>query len=185
MTVDLVRLQVSIDRAHHAGYLVRKMRTQDAEDIARVHALVWREAYVDLMPADFLAAMDIQTSTGRWREFLSNDDGDLQRLAGVSPGGEIVAIAVSGPSCDEDPPTLLELRSINVLAEHHGTGLADLLMERLIGKQAASLWMLRENVRARTFYERYGFQPDGATKIHEPTSRVDVRMVREGVQALG
>jgi|GEM_PF-5396715 len=51
----------------------------------------------------------------------------------------------------------------------------------LVGRRAASLWVLRDNVRARTFYSRYGFQPDGATKVHEPTSLVEDRLVREFV----
>jgi ribosomal protein S18 acetylase RimI-like enzyme len=178
MTVDVARLQVNVERARQSGYVVREMRSQDAEDIARVHLQVWRQAYVDLMPAEFLAAMDFQTSTDRWRELLAQDPGELRRLVGVCPQREIVAIAVSGPSRDDGPPTQWELQAINLLAAHHGTGLADLLMEGLIGKQSTSLWVLRDNMRARKFYMRYGFQPDGATKVHEPTSMVEVRMVR-------
>jgi GNAT superfamily N-acetyltransferase len=135
------------------------------------------------MPAEFLAAMDLQASTDRWRELLAQDAGDQRRLVEVTPRGQIVAIATSGPSRDENPPTELELRAINVLAAHHGTGLADLLMDSLVGKHAASLWVLRQNDRARAFYSRYGFQPDGATKVHEPTSMVEERLVREFVTA--
>jgi GNAT superfamily N-acetyltransferase len=181
MKVDVARLQANVDRAHKSGYVVREMRTQDAGDIARVHVQVWRQAYIDLMPAEFLAALDVQASADRWRELLAQDPGDQRRLVGVSPPGRIVAIATSGPSCDEDPPTEWELRAINVLAAHHGTGLADFLMGSLVGKHAASLWVLRDNVRARTFYSRYGFQADGATKVHEPTSMVEERLVREFV----
>lgn len=181
MKVDVARLQANVDRARQSGYVVREMRSQDAGDIARVHVQVWRQAYVDLMPPEFLAAMDLQAATDRWRELLAQAAGEQRRLVGVSSRGQIVAIASSGPSRDEDPPTELELRALNMLAAHHGTGLADLLMDRLVGRHAASLWVLRDNVRARTFYSRYGFEPDGATKVHEPTSMVEERLVRESV----
>jgi hypothetical protein len=85
------------------------------------------------------------------------------------------------PEPRADPPTELELRAINVHAIHHGTGLADLLIDALIGKQAASLWVFRDNVRARTFCSRYGFQPDGATKVHKPFSTLEERLVRDFV----
>jgi ribosomal protein S18 acetylase RimI-like enzyme len=184
MTVDVARLQVDVERARRSGYLVREMRSQDADDIARVHVQVWRQTYVGLVPEEFLAAMDSEASADRWRALLAQDPGDIRRLVGLSPVREIVAIATSGPSRDDDPPTELELRAINVLAAHHGTGLADLLMDSLIGMQAASLWVLHDNAPARTFYSRYGFRPDGATKVHEPTSTVEVRLVRDLVTPL-
>ena len=184
MTVDVARLQVDVERACQSGYVVRGMRPQDAEDIARVHARVWRQTYADLVPADFLAAMDSEASTDRWRALLAQSPGETRRLVGLSAGQEIVAIATSGPSRDDDPQTELELRAINVLAAHHGTGLADLLMDSLIGMQEASLWVLRDNARARAFSSRYGFRPDGATKVHVPTSTVELRLVRDRVTTI-
>ena len=179
MTVDVARLQIDVERARHSGYVVREMRPEDVEDIARVHAQVWRETYGDLVPEELLAAMESAASTDRWRALIAQDPGSIRRLVGLSPRREIVAVATSGPSRDEDPPTELELRAINVLAEHHGTGVGDLLMESLIGRQAASLWVLKDNARARAFYWRYGFRPDGASKVHAPTSSVEVRLTRD------
>ena len=76
MTVDVARLQVDVERACQSGYLVRGMRPQDAEDIARVHARVWRQTYAGLVPADFLAAMDSEASTDRWRALLAQSPGE-------------------------------------------------------------------------------------------------------------
>jgi GNAT superfamily N-acetyltransferase len=36
-----------------------------------------------------------------------------------------------------------------------------------IGYQEATLWVLDTNVRARTFYEKAGFSPDGAAKLDD------------------
>jgi GNAT superfamily N-acetyltransferase len=65
-----------------------------------------------------------------------------------------------------------------VLPSAQGTGLADLMMERLVGTEPASLWVLDGNVRAEAFYRRHGFARDGAEKQHPPTGTTEVRMVR-------
>ena len=44
-------------------------------------------------------------------------------------------------------------------------------MDRVLARSAAAgyssitLWVLRDNERARRFYERAGFAPDGATNV--------------------
>ena len=126
---------------------MRDARPADAVEIGRVHIQVWREAYAGLMPADYLAALDPQASAVRWAEMLAQPADGVRRLVGVSPAGEVMAIAAAGPSRDDDAPTPWELWAINVLAAHHGTGIADLLMGHLVGTGPASLWVLRGNER--------------------------------------
>ncbi len=171
------------ERARAAGYVVRDARPTDADEIGRVHIQVWREAYAGLMPADYLAALDPQASVSRWAEMLAQPADGVRRLVGVAPAGEVVAIAAAGPSRDDDAPTPWELWAINVLAAHHGTGIADLLMGQLVGTGPASLWVLRGNERAMRFYARHGFQPDGAVKPHEATATTEDRWVRRTAQS--
>jgi len=57
-----------------------------------------------------------------------------------------------------------ELRAVNVLEAHHGSGLADLLMEQLAGDEPATLWVVRGNEGAVAFYRRHGFRADGTAK---------------------
>ena len=178
MGTDVDRGGQGADRARSAGYVVRGARPADAAEIGRVHVQVWREAYAGLMPPDYLAALDPQASAARWTEILAQPADGVRRLVGVAPAGEVVAIAAAGPSRDDDAPTPWELWAINVLAAHHGTGIADLLMEQLVGVEPASLWVLRGNERAMRFYARHGFQPDGAVKFHEPTATAEDRWVR-------
>jgi GNAT superfamily N-acetyltransferase len=166
------------DRARSAGYVVRDARPADAAEIGRVHVQVWREAYAGLMPADYLAALDPQASAARWAEMLAQPADGVRRLVGVASSGEVVAIAAAGPSRDDDAPTPWELWAINVLAAHHGSGIADLLMGQLVGVGPASLWVLRGNERATRFYARHGFQSDGAVKLHEETAMAEDRWVR-------
>jgi ribosomal protein S18 acetylase RimI-like enzyme len=63
-------------------------------------------------------------------------------------------------------------------------GVGDALMraalERLSGLpyEEAVLWTFKENGRAIAFYERYGWRPDGAEKIHPRTGEPAVRFRR-------
>ena len=44
---------------------------------------------------------------------------------------------------------------------------------------SASVWVAAENPRARRFYEKLGFAPDGAEKVEEHLGNLlDIRMVR-------
>ena len=161
------------------GYAVRPAVAGDADALGRVHTAVWHEAYADLMPADFLASLDPARSAQKWRLRLEVDEPDsVVAVAVAGEAGEIVGFAAAGPTRDGDAPTGWELYAINVLAAHHGTGLADDLVGAAIGDRPASLWVLVDNARAQAFYRRHGFSPDGARKVHEGTGAPEIRMVR-------
>ena len=168
------------DRAGRAGYVVREMRLSDAAEVGLVHVEVWRQAYALLMPAEILAALDPQAAVDRWRRTLAQPPDEVRRLVGVAPSGAVVAVATSGPSRDEDAPTPWELWAINILDAHHGSGLADLLMEQLVGVGPAMLWVVRGNERAVAFYRRHGFRADGTAKWDERSGTTEDRMVRTG-----
>jgi ribosomal protein S18 acetylase RimI-like enzyme len=160
---------------------VRDMRLSDAAEVGVVHVEVWRQAYALLMPAEILAALDPQAAVDRWRTALTQAPDEIRRLVGVAPCGDVVAMAMSGPSRDEGAPTPWELWAINILEAHHGSGLADLLMERLVGDGPAMLWVVRGNQRAMAFYQRHGFRADGEVKWDERTGTTEERMVRTGM----
>ena len=159
-------------------YAVRPARMRDAEELGRVHVQVWREAYVGHLPADYLEGLDPVTSAERWRLRLEMDEPDGIVVVATGLDDEIVGIASAGPTRDEDAPTEWELYAINVVAEHHGTGVADQLITAVIAQRPVTLWVLRDNARARAFYRRHGFGVEGATKIHDRSGAPEIRMVR-------
>lgn len=69
---------------------------------------------------------------------------------------------------------------IYTLARVHGSGAGQLLLDALIGADAAFLWVLEDNPRAQAFYAKNGFVADGARKLMPPewNSLPEVRMVR-------
>jgi len=159
-------------------YAVRSPRVEDADEAARVHIQVWREAYADNMPAEFLEGLDPVRAAERWRIRFEMDDPDGVVVVATGRDGEIVGIASAGPTRDEDALTEWELYSINVLAAHHGSGVADQLITAAVAHRPATLWVVTENPRADAFYRRHGFSVEGASKIHEGSGATEIRMIR-------
>jgi len=95
---------------------------------------------------------------------------------------EIVAMASAGPSRDQDAPTGWELYAVNVLATHHGSGVADELLASVIAQRPATLWVVTDNARAQAFYRRHGFTVEGANRTRA-TGVPEIRMVRRNGNA--
>ncbi len=73
----------------------------------------------------------------------------------------------------------LELFTLYLRAEYHGSGAGQSLFDAALGDQPAQLWVARENHRAGAFYARNGFEPDGAEFV-DPAhpDLVEVRLVQ-------
>ncbi|GAB4097996.1 GNAT family N-acetyltransferase [Sinomonas halotolerans] len=153
---------------------------EDIEEVLAVKDQCWRESYTHLLPAEFLSG-DLAESPDRaerWRRSLAHDAG--LRLALVRREGRVVGFAGAGPALDERPPAPEQLYTAYLLKEMHGSGAGQAAVERVIGHRPAYLWVFEENPRARAFYAKLGFAPDGAREVHEMGGRalVEIRMVR-------
>jgi ribosomal protein S18 acetylase RimI-like enzyme len=159
------------------AWSIASIAVADADEVGRVHARVWQEAYAGLMPADYLAGLDPAAFADGWRRRLADPVPGVRTWVARDEDG-VVGIATSGPSRDDDPPTDHELYAINVLARGHGTGVADALLAQAIGDRAASLWVVDGNARAIGFYRRHGFADDGGRKPEPATGVTEIRMSR-------
>jgi GNAT superfamily N-acetyltransferase len=156
---------------------VRPAELGDAHGIAQVHVQGWKEAYAHLVPAESLARLRVEQRELRWRELLA----DASATVWVAvDGGRVVGFARSAPSRDPDGPRDWELPEIYVLASHYGTGAGQKLIDSALGNLPAYLWVADDNPRARAFYARNGFQPDGTTKVGPVagTEILEARLVR-------
>jgi GNAT superfamily N-acetyltransferase len=150
---------------------VRRAGLDDAPAIARVHVRSWQGAYRLV----FGAALDDlvpEAREPRWREWLSRGGPPCVFVA--ERAGEIVGFVSVGASLDPFPdPETGELYALYVLPAAEGTGVGRLLMERgllalaELGCGSATLWVLEDNPRARRFYERGGWTPDGSVRTGE------------------
>jgi GNAT superfamily N-acetyltransferase len=147
---------------------VRAASGADAEGIADVQERTWQAAYRHVFPVDELDRGGF-IYPARWRERLARPPLGWSTFVAVE-GDRIVGFASVGPSRDE--PAIGELYAIYVEPEAWSTGAGRALIEiaeaRLLEQyDEATLWVLDDNPRARRFYERAGWAPDGAEKSEE------------------
>jgi GNAT superfamily N-acetyltransferase len=170
---------------------IRLARPDDADAIARAHVDAWRVGYRGLFPDEFLDSAEFEdTRFERWRSGAWGQEDGSQLFVPVLDG-HVVGFGHAGPervepACDasggEIPPAPEaergEVYGFYVHPTAWGSGVASPLMaactESLIraGFPAAVLWVLRDNPRARRFYERAGWSWQGVTGEWEGVAEV-------------
>lgn len=154
---------------------VRIATLDDAPTIADVHIRAWRETFPHMLSAQTLAGLDLDEHTRMWTEHINNPE--VTAHVGEM-GGAVVGFALSGKAY-EGAPRDLELKMLYVLEQAKGTGLGQMLLDAAISDEPATLWVAVQNPRARAFYAKNGFVPDGAEKTIERWDNVvNLRVVR-------
>ncbi len=157
---------------------VRAARAGDALAIAQVHVAAWRAAYAGMLPDHVLAALSVERRAEQWTTRI--DEGRSQVWVAASP--EVRGFVSAGDSRDADSPGAGEVYGLYVAPEFWGRGLGQRLFsassEWLAQRyERGQLWVLVGNDRARRFYCRQGWQPDGAEK-REQRGDVTLHVVR-------
>lgn len=126
--------------------------------MALVHVKSWQSAYRGLIPDEVLDELSVDERTAMWERASAR--GEV--WVGLD-GDEVVGFICTGPS--REPDATSQLYAIYLLPSAWGTGLALPLAEAgLAGLTDVVLWVLEDNRRARSFYERLGFTMDGKTR---------------------
>lgn len=140
---------------------IREAAPADVPGIARVHVDTWRTAYPGLIPAAHLAQLSYERAAARWRDQLAAAD-DRRFTYVAEEADRIIGLASGGPERNNLPGYDGELYGLYVLAEFQRQGVGRALLrtvaQRLAaaGCRAMALWVLKDNVKARTFYETLG-----------------------------
>jgi GNAT superfamily N-acetyltransferase len=145
---------------------VRRARLEDAAAIAEVHVRTWQAAYEHALGRERLAGIDVERRREMWERVLPRGD----HVWVADDDGAVIGFAWIGDSRDADGEG--ELFAIYVLPEAWGCGAGPELMAaaRLALRErypTSILWVLEDNPRARRFYEREGWEPDGGRKEEE------------------
>lgn len=146
------------------------------QHMSLLHALGWRAAYRDWIPDSFLSE---NVTDDRWIPTFRKNyrDGTYRGLL-LYAGDAPLCCATYGPArvdasgtiCKFSSPDLAgwgELVSLYGHPEHWRQGYGSIIMEEVLKRLHAAgypgcfLYVLRENDRARRFYEKYGFVWDG------------------------
>jgi ribosomal protein S18 acetylase RimI-like enzyme len=139
--------------------MVRPATLEDAEAIARVNVATWRSAYRGLLPDDFLAALNEANYAERWTRLISEGS---SRVFVAEESEGLVGFASGGRERAGEHGYAGELYAIYVLDNATRRGHGRELVRAVAGALRAMnlpdmiVWVLRDNARARGFYERLG-----------------------------
>lgn len=97
--------------------------------------------------------------------------------AGGHGGSGVIGFAAVRPTDEDDAVRPEELTMLSLLAEAHGSGAGQILLDAALADRSASLWVAADNPRAHTFSRRNGFVPDGVESTFGPVGAT-VRRVR-------
>jgi ribosomal protein S18 acetylase RimI-like enzyme len=140
----------------------------DANALGSMHVASWRETYTGMLPDKMLSALSAEARASSWARIMRDP---------TTVGGAVIYLAehkstiIGFGSCGAQRAESLkgkgydgEISAIYVLREfqHRGVGarLFAAMSLDLAGRgfSAAALWVLRDNLGARRFYERYAGQ---------------------------
>jgi GNAT superfamily N-acetyltransferase len=165
---------------------IREMTLADCERVAEIRIRGWQHAYAGLLPQPYLDDLDLTTETARRRSHFEQAGDGVVNLVAERPG-KLVGWSCHGPYRDAELPTKdAELYAIYVHPDHLSQGVGQALLQEsttrctTAGHPRMLLWVLKENARARRFYEQAGFAPDGTEEPWEVggAAVLEVRYVR-------
>lgn len=149
---------------------VRIATSDDARAIAKIHVASWQEGYRGQLPDSYLKSLSADARETRWAQALRDGGSVLLAEHACKPLGFVSF----GPSRDDDAPeTGAEIYGLYVHPDAWSTGRGQQLHDGALaalgasGSTVVTLWVLTSNDRARRFYSRHGWRPDGATKVVE------------------
>ena len=174
--------------------VIRVGSAAHAAQIAAVQRETWFAAYEGVIAPEVIDRVTVPDDGARirqsfrtrpWQRMLvAVDPGAGDPDAGDPDAGGIVGYASFGPetdvlnapwphplTADGEGGRVAELYALYVRPAWWSTGTGRALMEKVLARSAAAgyrsitLWVLRDNQRARRFYDRAGFAPDGATNV--------------------
>lgn len=162
-----------------------QIRPATNSDVPRVAELVvetWRHAYAGLVPASFLAELDVHRIRERWEHHLLENEFSI--VATIR--GDAVGVSTGGASRDDVDvqPICGEVYSINVDPRYWRQGLGALLLSegitclRALGYREAALWTMADNERARSFYTSEGWFIDGGEKTTTSLTGCPIHEIR-------
>ena len=144
--------------------IIKTMETpEEIEGKSLVHWQTWREAYDNLLPAEYQETMTLDRC-----RFFSQKYPENTLIA--MDGKKVVGFISYGNFCDEAIQAG-EIIALYVLKDYYGKGVSKQLMHAAFAAldqfSEIYLWVLKDNKRAIAFYQKMGFTFDGQEKILE------------------
>lgn len=162
---------------------VRLAEGADAKAIAQVHVASWQSAYRGILPDKLLDNLSVENRAKNWQAWLAQSRGQTLVL---EVGGQVVGFVMCGPTRDRDVDgkKVGEIYAIYLHPDVWGHGFGRRLVEKVKalfrqeGYSELLLWVLADNEAAIQFYEKVGFEADGATKVEIETDGTQLHECR-------
>ena len=141
---------------------IKQMETaEEIEGKSRVHWQTWREAYDDLLPAEFQETITLERCRFFSQKYTENT------LIAID-GMKVVGFISYGNFRDETIQAG-EIMALYILKDYYGKGIAQKLVKAALNAldhfSEIFLWVLKDNKRAIAFYQKMGFTFDGQEKM--------------------
>lgn len=140
---------------------IRKATLNDIKDISRIHALSWKSAYKGIISQQYLDDLQEDFWVSAFQFWI---EGNYLTVQIILDDQKPIGCISYGKSRDDKLPDWGEIVSIYLLPEYFATGNGQRLFDAALSELKESgyknifLWVLKENHRARKFYEKNGFQ---------------------------
>lgn len=161
---------------------VRAATPDDVPAIARIHVTGWQTAYRGIMPDAVLDALCVENRVRFWTEHLPRRT--TRTRVAIDGRGDVIGFADFARSRDADTPEAAELLALYVeparLRQGAGRALWDAMRGELglDGYPRVGLWVLRDNLPSRRFYEAMGATLDVGSEKRFVQGGADVAEVR-------
>lgn len=150
------------------NFCILPAEQNDAAALAEILTQSWKEAYSNILPpAELESAANKELYTAAFAAMMQNPANTFY----IAHCGDIpCGMLLYCPARDSDLSDYAEIVALYTLPEYWGCGLGKALTKMALDDIKTSfsgieLWTFRDNARARRFYEKFGFYPDGKQKI--------------------
>ncbi len=140
---------------------IRDATPADARAIASVQIDTWRSTYRGHFPDAVLDGLDLDRNAQRLEQRLRELPAKQLCLV-AEAGGAVVGFVMGGPRAFDPVSDEGEVYAIYVRDEHQRAGVGGTLLAEaarrldVLGLRGLLIWVLRENLKGRSFYERMG-----------------------------
>lgn len=162
-------------------FFIRKANQSDVSDIAHIHFESWNATYSNLLPETYRdKENNLFQKMEMWEKLLPRSDVNTW----IAYDAEDTTVGfISYFKKDQE----CEITTLYLLPQYQNLGIGTQLMNAVLidasqcnSCSSLSLWVLKPNLSAISFYKKFGFESDGQCdeELYEDAKIIDIKMVK-------
>ncbi len=139
-----------------------------AAEMGFVHSCSWQKAYANIIPNEIIAAFTPEKRAEIFSNIIESQPEEYYLFVVNDQSAGIASLSKSHEK--DSPNTVGEIYSIYFHPDYWGTPATQVAFQfcidrlKALGFSFITIWVLEDNIRARRFYEKNGFEFDGHSK---------------------